>query len=131
VKQVCIDTHAIVFLLRRPKRLGPIAARVLRSADAGRTEVLIPAISVAELALLSEAGRDVVSPVQIEALVAQNPSFRMLPLDLSQCLEFALLGALRDPFDRLIVAAARTADVPLVTADETIRASGLVEALWD
>ena len=131
MKQVCIDTHAIVFLLRRPKRLGPIAARVLRAADAGRTEVLIPAISVAELALLAEAGRDVVAPVQIEALIAKNPNFRLLPLDLSQCLEFALLGALRDPFDRLIVAAARSAGVPLVTADNAIRTSSLVETLWD
>jgi PIN domain nuclease of toxin-antitoxin system len=50
-------------------------------------------------------------------------------LDLKQAVEFGRLGSI--PFDRLIVAAARTAGCALVTADEKLSASGLVDVAWD
>lgn len=45
--------------------------------------------------------------------------------------EFAPLQTVRDPFDRMILAAARVAGAPLITADEAIHASALVEVVWD
>jgi PIN domain nuclease of toxin-antitoxin system len=39
MKQACIDTHALIWYLSRPKRLGRAAARLLREADAGRAEI--------------------------------------------------------------------------------------------
>ncbi len=36
----------------------------------------------------------------------------------------------RDPFDALIVAAARNASLPLVTRDRDIRSSGTVGVIW-
>jgi PIN domain nuclease of toxin-antitoxin system len=36
----------------------------------------------------------------------------------------------RDPFDALIVAAARVLALPLVTRDAAIRASGTVRVIW-
>jgi PIN domain nuclease of toxin-antitoxin system len=35
-----------------------------------------------------------------------------------------------DPWDRLIMATAITLQVPLVTRDSAVRASGLVETIW-
>jgi PIN domain nuclease of toxin-antitoxin system len=35
-----------------------------------------------------------------------------------------------DPFDALIVAAARSMDLPLITRDHDIQASALVETVW-
>jgi len=55
----------------------------------------------------------------------------VLPLDLAQAREFALLETMRDPFDRMLVAAARAAGTSLVTADTAIRDSALVEIVWD
>ena len=129
--QACIDTHALIWYLSRPNRLGRSAARLLRSADAGRAEILIPAIVAIELTLLREAGRDVVGVPQLEALVTTQPAFTVLPLDLRQAGEFILVGTLQDPFDRLVVAAARASGTPLVTADTTIEESALVETIWD
>jgi PIN domain nuclease of toxin-antitoxin system len=129
--QACIDTHALIWHLSKPKRLGASAARLLRDADAGRVEVLVPAIVAVELSLLQEAGRRVVGPPELHALLGAQPAFRLLPLDLPQALEFALLRTLRDPFDRMVVAAARVAGVPLITADSTIQASALVRTIWD
>jgi PIN domain nuclease of toxin-antitoxin system len=93
--------------------------------------VLIPAIVGIELALLRSAGRKTVGVPQLEALITTQPAFAVLPLDLAQGREFALLETLDDPFDRMIVAAARAAESPLITADAAIHASALVEVIWD
>jgi hypothetical protein len=65
--------------------------------------------------------------------MSRRPSRRgiALPHDLPQTLEFSLLRALDDPFDRMIVAAARAMRRPLVTADPRLADSGLVDVIWD
>jgi PIN domain nuclease of toxin-antitoxin system len=131
MKQACIDTHALAWYLSRPKRLGRAAARLLREADAGRTEILVPAIVLIELTLLREAGRNVVGGPQVEALLTAQPAFQLQPLEMTQVNEFVLLESLADPFDRLVVAAARSAGIPLITADTLIDESALVETIWD
>jgi PIN domain nuclease of toxin-antitoxin system len=131
VNRACIDTHILVWYLSKPARLSRRARRLLREADAGRYEILVPSITAVELMLLQEAGRRVPGPAQVEALCAAQPAFRVTPLDLAVALEFVLLSALSDPFDRMVVAAARVADVPLVTADTAIHESALVAVIWD
>jgi PIN domain nuclease of toxin-antitoxin system len=130
VKRACIDTHALIWYLSQPKRLGRNARRVLRDADDARAEILIPAIVLIELCLLREAGRRVVGVAEVQALLQAQPAFRLLPLDFAQAVEFVLLPGLSDPFDRMIVAAARTSGAPLLTADDAIEASALVETIW-
>jgi len=56
-------------------------------------------------------------PIPISANVAD--AFGAIPLP-----------ALRDPWDRLIMATAIDLGVPLVSADTRIAATGLVEVLW-
>jgi PIN domain nuclease of toxin-antitoxin system len=128
---VVLDTHALIWHLSKPVKLGKEARRRLRLVDQGKAHALIPAIVVVELSLLREAGRLVIGPVEVDALVTANPAFRVLPLDLDQATEFALLDAVADPFDRLIIAAARAAKATLLSADHAIAASGLVEVRWE
>jgi PIN domain nuclease of toxin-antitoxin system len=84
-----------------------------------------------ELTLIGEAGRLRLGVAEIEAAVRRNDEVRILVHDLAQAGEFALLRSLADPFDRMIVAAARAAQLPLITADTTIAASGLVNVVWE
>jgi len=131
VKRVCIDTHALIWYLSKPKRLGKGAARLLREVDRGRVTVLVPAIVGIELVLLRRDGRKTVGIPQLEALVTAQPGFTLFPLDLAQTRELALLESVDDPFDRMIIAAARSAGTGLVSADATIRESGLVDVVWE
>jgi len=131
MKEYVLDTHAFVWWSVQPKRLGKEAARVLRQVDAGRARAWIPSIVSVELTLLAEGGRRVPDVLELEAATKRNSEVRILPHDLQQTHEFALLKALGDPFDRMIVAAARVSQRPLITADLRITNSGLVDVIWD
>jgi PIN domain nuclease of toxin-antitoxin system len=51
------DTHAIVWHLTAPRKLGGAARRQFEAADGGRTLCCVPAIALVEIALLHERGR--------------------------------------------------------------------------
>ena len=131
MKEYVLDTHAFLWWAARPKRLGGAAARALRQVDAGRALAWVPSIVGVELSLLAESGRLGLGAAELQAATVRNSSLRILPHDLEQALQFALLRSLKDPFDRMIVAAARATHRPLLTADERIANSGLVEVVWD
>jgi len=125
-----LDTHALVWYLRG-RRVGKAAGRALREIDRGASRAWIPAIVLVEIALLRERGRSTIGVAEVEASMVRNPELQPLPLDLAQAKEFTRLGGVADPFDRLIMAAARSTGCPLVTADERVAASGLVHVIWD
>lgn len=125
-----LDTHAVVFHLVAPAKLGRSARAALRRVDEGREEAWIPAAAIAEVSLLRELGRVHVGLPEIRTVLRDAPTIHFLPLDLEQLDEFAGLALLRDPFDRLMVAAARHLDAVMVTRDERIADSGLVEVVW-
>ena len=65
-------------------------------------------------------------------IIAQAQKLGGLPayIDVAHAIEFGALPGIRDPMDRMIVAAARVTGSPLVTADEALRDHG-VETDWD
>jgi len=124
------DTHALVWHLTEERRLGRAARRAFRSADAGRDLCYVPAISLVEVSLLYEKGRLRVSPARILETLAGHAGYAVLPLDLEQTMAFGSFPAVRDPMDRLILAAARATGSRLVSADEALDGQG-VERIWD
>jgi PIN domain nuclease of toxin-antitoxin system len=59
-----------------------------------------------------------------------NPSFHPLPVATAHVVDVDELRFTHDPFDGLICAAARDLDLPLVTPDMDITASGAVRVIW-
>ena len=124
-----LDTHACLFALASPRKLGRRARSVLEGADRLGETVWLPAAVAAEVVILRELGRTELGlPVLQEAF--ETTSWRFLPLDLDQVDEFAALGTIRDPFDRLIVAATRRAGAKLISRDRALAESGLVDVVW-
>jgi PIN domain nuclease of toxin-antitoxin system len=126
-----LDTHALVWYVTRPSRIGKGATKALRAVEAGRALAWLPAILPIEIALLHERGRTGLGLPELAATLERCPGMKLWPLDLTQAREFVALRSIRDPFDRLIVSAARAARCPLVSCDEALSRSGLVEILWD
>lgn len=126
------DTHALLFHSTGRKQLGPAARTLFGAAEEGRALIYVPAIVVVEIGLLARAVRiNLHRPVrQFFGDLFSNPAFQMHPLDAAQSFDADELRFTRDHFDALVVAAARDLDVPLITRDQAITASGLVKTIW-
>jgi PIN domain nuclease of toxin-antitoxin system len=120
---VLLDTHVWIWAAEGSARLGPRTRRLLnREAAAGRLHV--SAVSAFEISALSAAGRLVLSqPVDrwIRDSIARG-GLRVLDLATGVAVDAGAFGAeaVPDPIDRLLVAAARDAEMPLVTRDQRL-----------
>jgi PIN domain nuclease of toxin-antitoxin system len=126
------DTHALLFHAASSPALGRRAASHFNACENQQALVYVPAAVIWEVSLLARASRiNLHRPVRIffEDLFS-NPAYHSLDLTPEQVFLADELRFTRDPFDALIVAAARTLALPLITRDADIRASGAVRAIW-
>lgn len=126
------DTHALVFHAAGGGKLGPKARAMFAAAEQREVIVYVPAAVIWEVGLLARAVRiNLHRPVrQFFADLFSNPAYQPHALDANQLYDADELRFTRDPFDGLIVAAARDLNLPLITRDADIRASGTVRAIW-
>jgi len=130
VLEYLADTHALVWHLTEPRRLGKAARRCLASVDRGRSLCHIPAITLVEIWLLYERGRLRVGPAQILEAIAGHSGYAVLALDIEQAIEFGSITGIRDPMDRMILSAARATGSRLISRDDHLDGFG-VERVWD
>jgi PIN domain nuclease of toxin-antitoxin system len=128
------DTHPFVHhVTGRRSRLGRKALRIFDAVKRGREIMIVPFTVLEELMLLSEIGK-IRLPLPFREFVIsirQAENFDLGVNDTDLLLEAATFTTVRDPYDRLIIAQARVAGVPLITGDEQIQESGLVRTVWD
>lgn len=130
---ILLDTHVVFWLSAKPNRLSRKAASAIRRALAG-SGIAIASITLWELAHQIARGRIRVQGTTeafIEELVEQTgvvvreitPEIAALAVHFPESFP-------GDPADRLITATARAEGMPLVTADDRLHESPLVETIW-
>jgi len=126
------DTHALLFHAAGTGFLGRRAAAHFEACERQRALVYIPAAVAWETSLLARVGR-----VNLRRSIRDffddlfsNSAYHHLDLTPEHVYTADELRFTRDPFDALIVAAARALNLPLITRDAAIRASGAVRAIW-
>jgi PIN domain nuclease of toxin-antitoxin system len=126
------DTHALIFHAAGRGRLGPAAKAHFEAAERRDALVYVPAAVSWEISLLVRAGRVVLhrSVRQFFEDLYTNPAYQPHDLSATQIFDADELRFTRDPFDGLIVAAARDLRLPLLTRDTLIRESGVVQTVW-
>lgn len=124
------DTHAIVWWLTAPRKLGAQARRAFEAADAGRWLCCVPVITLVEIALLRERKRIAVRPEDVLQALGGRPGYAVLAADAEQALAFAGLIGVKDPIDRLVLAAARATAARLLSIDAALDGFG-VQRIWD
>ncbi len=128
---IVLDTHAWVWWVSKPEKLGRKAARAIFKAD----RIGVPAISAWEVSMKAAAKKlrfDRPYEAWIDEALAADSRVELVPLLARISVEAVRLSwPHADPADRMIVASARVLDAPLVTADAAIRESRLVRCLWD
>lgn len=113
------------------RRLSKVQLRTLESAVRRGEPVALSAISLLEIAVLASGERPALK-LSLEGFfqdLNSNPVFRVLPLTYEVALEIASLSVLRDPADRAIAATARVHRLRLVTSDQRIIESKLVQVV--
>lgn len=123
------DTQAILWLITQPEKLGRAARRAFAAAEAGKGPCHVPAVVLVEFALLHEKGRFRIGARQLAETLGARSGFAVLAVDVEQCLEFAGLVGIRDPMDRLIAAAARSLNAPLISSDSVF--DDYLPRIWD
>jgi len=124
------DTHSLLWYLYDVPRLGSRAETAFLEVSAGRATLLIPAIVLAEIVHTVERRRHDIDVNQALDRISEADNFRVLPFDLVAARALIDLTDIPEIHDRIIVAAARDFDAPLITRDQTITASGLAEVVW-
>jgi PIN domain nuclease of toxin-antitoxin system len=121
-----LDTHILVWLYRMPQRAWPDPVRVLLDSAVLRYSPM----ARLELHFLHQIGRINVAPADLLLELGEPLQLRECGQSFAAVVEHAqTLTWTRDPFDRLIVAQAITADAKLITHDENIRAN-FAGAVW-
>lgn len=128
---ILVDTHVLIWMQAEPKRLSRAASAAIRRAQ-GESTIAISAITLWEVASLVARGR-------IQAYGTVEASVHLLTEGIvvkSITPEIAAVAAQfpmdfpRDPADRLIAATARVEGIPLITRDEELRTSPLLQTIW-
>ena len=91
----------------------------------------ISAITLLEIAVLAGGEKPALRAPLDELFrdLNSNPIFRILPLTCEVAVDAASLGVLRDPADRTIAATARVHRLRLLTSDQRIIESKLVQVV--
>ena len=126
------DTHPLVFHAVGGRGLSPRAAAMFDRCERQECIIYIPMPVMWECSLLARVAR-----INLRRSVRaffddlfSNPAYQPLDATAEQVFLADELRFTRDPFDALIVAAARAVDLPLITRDAEIRESGAVKAMW-
>jgi len=130
---IVLDTHAIFWLTTEPNRLSKAASRAI-AAEARKSGLAISDISLWELAALIDVGRIRVLDSAERFLngIAGRPELRVLEISP----EIAVLATRfpadfpADPADRIIAATARAYGARLVTKDQRLQGSPLLQTIW-
>ncbi len=125
-----LDTHALLWALTDPARLGPQALAVIRD----RSSVLVvSAMTAWEISTKNHIGK----LPQADVLVAgyaqhlRRLGASKLPItDEHALLAGRLAWAHRDPFDRMLAAQAMLESLPLVTGDAAFATLPGVATIW-
>ena len=131
---VVIDTHVLVWWVNGDKSLSKTASVAIKDALANDSEVIVSSISAWEIAMLIGKERLVLTMDLDSWLdeVAQIEGLRFIPVDNEIAVKSTMLPGEfhKDSADRMIVATARKLAVPLITADDKIRAYEHVKTIW-
>lgn len=118
--KILLDTHLLLWWLGKTRELSETARALISEPE---NTVFVSAVSLWEIWLKQSIGK-LRLPEDFEAKIADEP-FESLPLSANHARQVALLPwHHRDPFDRMLVAQARSENLILLTADDRVTAYG-------
>lgn len=128
---ILLDTHVLIWMSSDPKRLSRKAREAITRARE-TTGLAVASFTLWELAWAAENGRVQYSG-SVEAFVRESTARVTVKAMTPEIVALAVRlpsNYPKDPGDRMIGATAIIEGIPLVTADDKIRRSRLLETVW-
>lgn len=126
-----LDTHALIFWLYEPDRLGKSALKAISTSD----RIGVHVITCFEMALLVEKGRiELYEPLlTLFDRIFASSNIRLVQMTPHQAIRATTLPGKfhKDPADRILAATCLLEGWPLVTKDRLISDWGMIETIWD
>ncbi|MCK5524016.1 MAG: PIN domain-containing protein [Thiomargarita sp.] len=124
------DSVALIRHLRKHRRLGQQARKILQEADAGEHTIFISAISLMEILYLAQAKKITVDLAEVITLISNSPNYTLVPIDTDVVLAAATVDDVPELHDRILVGTAKHLQVPILTSDQIITQSSHVQTVW-
>jgi PIN domain nuclease of toxin-antitoxin system len=119
VSRILLDTHLLLWAVAEPRKLPPGARRRIEEAD-----VFVSAASLWEVSIKAALGKLAADPAELLAEI-EPAGFTLLPITGEHAAAVAKLPAVHaDPFDRMLVAQAKTEPLLLLTNDAVLAGYG-------
>jgi PIN domain nuclease of toxin-antitoxin system len=129
------DTHPMFWAMFSPDRLSSIAQTIFDKVGEGQHTIYVPAIVVTELMMIVERRCTSVKYAEVHEMLRvlqRAGNYLFLPLMPETVMSsYSFSDQITDIFDRLIITEARRLRVPLITCDQGITSTGLVDVAWD
>ena len=127
--RILIDTHVFIWWTSDSQKLSFTVYNLLTSP---KTQVILSVVSIWEMQIKLSLGKlqlKTALPELVEDEVKQN-RIELLPLDLSHIYALSNLpNHHRDPFDRLLIAQAKSEELVIISIDEKFDGYD-IERLW-
>ena len=127
--RILIDTHVFIWWTSDSQKLSFTVYNLLTSP---KTQVILSVVSIWEMQIKLSLGKlqlKTALPELVEDEVKQN-KIELLPLDLSHIYALSNLpNHHRDPFDRLLIAQAKSEELVIISIDEKFDGYD-IERLW-
>lgn len=133
MKRYITDTQCLLWYLAEDRHLPRAVRSIFAKTEASQAQVLVPSITLVEAIFLLQRQR--VNQKVVDQLLTLSEdsahSIYVVPLDIQVATAVGEFGSalITDLPDRVIAATARVYGLPLLTTDQSIIASGLVQVI--
>lgn len=116
-----VDTHALVWFFTSDKRLSSRAKQILREAEQGKQELIIPVIVLLEAIDIQEKKKIKFNIEEFFDFIETKENFFVSELGFGEAKEIVKIGKGLDLHDRMIVVAAEMLQAVVLTRDAEIK----------
>lgn len=125
-----VDTHPLGWFIAKSPKLSAKARELLRQAERGEVQVLVPTLVLAELLSISEKKRVPITMAEVLRTLEEGMGFGIVPFDFLVFEEAMKLPRKLELHDRIIAATALVYRVKLLSKDEELRKLTKLELVW-
>jgi PIN domain nuclease of toxin-antitoxin system len=119
VSRILLDTHLLLWAVAEPRKMLPAVRSRIDAA-----EVFVSAASIWEVSIKAALGKLAADPAELLAEI-EPAGFNLLPVTGEHAAAVARLPAIHaDPFDRMLVAQAKTEPLLLLSNDSLLAGYG-------